>query len=111
MQGAENVLLEQGVMGAFIVILMAAIAVLWVQYHKQGKELRKQSAAREADLCSRNDALTSIIENTIRQELELASKHAEQSREMHTTLTLLASYLKETEKERERARQDHGHSS
>jgi len=110
MQGAENVLLEQGVMGVFIIILMAAIGVLWAQYRKQGKELQERSDAVMADMCARNDALTSIIENTIERELDLTSKHVEQSREMHTTLTLLAGYLKETEEERERTRPDRGHS-
>lgn len=103
MQGAESVLLEQGVMGAIIVLLLAAIVALWVQN-------RKQTNAVQEDMCARNDALTNIIKDTIKQELDLASKYAEQSREFHTVLTLLTGFIKELEQERERSRPDHGHS-
>lgn len=104
MQGAEGVLLEQGVLGAIIVLLTLAVAALWYQNQKQAKDVLE-------DLCDRNDALTRIIENAINKELDLASDYAEQSREFHTTLTLLSGFIREIEEERERSRQDHSNSS
>lgn len=104
MQGAENILLEQGVMGAIIVLLLAAVVALWLQNQRRVNEARE-------DMCARNDALTRIMEDTIKRELELGTKQTERSQELNTTLTLLISLIKEMEEKRERAGSDHGHRS
>lgn len=111
MQGAENVLIEQGVMGAIIILLVGAVVALWLYGQKkdrmaaetisqQSKLLRDQFIESLDDLRRRNDALTAIVEETIKEELELAKADAERSREFHTTLTILTDVIKEVNNER-----------
>jgi len=97
----QNVLLEQGVMGAIILILLGAVSVLWIQARRQYNESLE-------DLRGRNDALTRIVQSTIKEELELAKADAKRSREFHTTLTLLTGVIREIGESDERKRQDHG---
>jgi len=100
--------LEQGALGAIIVLLVAALVALWIQYQKKEKEFKAQTENIIEDICGRNTALTDIIRDAIQQELKLANQYAEHSREFHTTLTLLTGFIKELESER--GQQDNSHS-
>ena len=96
----QDVLLEQGVMGAIILLLVAGIVAQWFQSRKQYNETLE-------DLRGRNDSLTSIVKNTIKEELELAKADAKRSREFHTTLTLLTGVIREMGDSYERSGPDH----
>jgi len=111
MSGAEGVLIEQGVMGAVIVLLVGGIVALWIYNVKQAVAAREalitqQCQMREQwqeslnDLRCRNDALTKIVEEAIKEELEHAKDEVARSRELHTTLTILTDVIREVNNER-----------